>query len=128
MATNPGHQESGNASSHPNHDCHLSPIMQPPSIQQVQSMVAAVAKLTRQNQKLTREITLRRQHHERYVEGQAQSQEVREGENAKRENQSRGTASQRVPHLEREMDQMRKAMDKIKENIRRKNPVDDLVY
>ena len=49
-------------------------------------MAAVVAELTRQNQELTREITLRRQHHERYVEGQAQSQEVREGENAKHEN------------------------------------------
>ena len=49
--------------------------MQPPSIQQVQSMATTVAKLTRQNQELTKEITLGRQHHERYVEGQAQSQE-----------------------------------------------------
>ena len=62
------------------------------------------------------------------MEEQAQSQEVREGENTEHENQSRGTASQRVPHLEREMDQMRMAMDEIRENIRRKNPVDDLSH
>ena len=62
------------------------------------------------------------------MEEQAQSQEVREGENAEHENQSRGTASQRVPHLEREMDQMRKAMDKMRENIRRENLVNDLVH
>ena len=67
--------------------------MQPPSIQHIQSMVAAMAELTRQNQELTSEISLRRQRHERYAEGQAQSQEVREGENAELENQSRGTAS-----------------------------------
>ena len=76
--------------------------MQPPSIQHVQSMAVAMAKLTRQNQELTREINLWRQRHERYEEGQSQSQEDRG--NAKPESQSKGTASQRVPHLEREMD------------------------
>jgi len=40
-------------------------------------MVVAMAKLTRQNQELTREINLRRKYHERYMEGQAQGQEVR---------------------------------------------------
>ena len=60
MATSPSHQESGNASSHPNRDCQLAPTVQLPSIQQMQSMAAAAAKLTRQNQELTREITLRR--------------------------------------------------------------------
>jgi len=49
-------------------------------------MVATMAELTRQNQGLTREISLRRQRHERYAEGQAQSQEVREGENVESEN------------------------------------------
>jgi len=65
-------------------------------------MAAAMAKLTRQNQELTREIDLRRQHHKRYAEEQAQSQEDRG--NAEPENQSKGTASRRVLHLEREMD------------------------
>ena len=51
--------------------------MQPSSIQHVQSMVAAMAELTDLNQELTREINLRRQHHKRYEEGQAQSQEER---------------------------------------------------
>ena len=77
---------------------------------------------------MTREITLKRQCHDRYVEGQAQSQEVREGENAEHVNQSRGIASRRVPHLDREMDQMKKAMDQMRENIRRANPIDDLVH
>ena len=43
-------------------------------------------------------------------------------------NQSRGTASRRVPQLEKEMDQMRKVMDEMKENIRRANLVEDLVH
>ena len=77
--------------------------MQPPSMQHIQSMAAAMAELTHQNQELTREIGLRRQRHERYMEGQAQNQEVR-GENVEPENQSRGIASRRVPHLEKEMD------------------------
>ena len=49
--------------------------------------------------------------HERCMEGQAQSQEVKQWENAEHENHLRGTASRRVPHLEREMDQMRRVMD-----------------
>ena len=61
------------------------------------------------------------------MEGQAQSQEDGGG-NAELENQSRGTASQRVPHLGREMDQMRKVIDEMKENMRRVNHVDDLVH
>ena len=44
------------------------------------------------------------------------------------ESQSRGTISRRVPHLEREIDQMRKVMDEMRENMRRKNPVEDLVH
>ena len=54
-------------------------------------MAAAMAELTRQNQELTREINLRRQHHEGYTEGQAQSQEDRG--NVEPGSQSRGTAS-----------------------------------
>ena len=90
-------------------------------------MAVAMAKLTRQNQELAREINLRRQCHERCVEGQAQSQEDR-GENTEHENHSRGIVSRRVPHLEREMDQMRKAMDEIRENMRRTNRGDDSVH
>ena len=58
-------------------------------------MVAAMAELTRQNQELTREINLKKQHYEGYTEGQAQSQEDRR--DAEPENQSRGTTSRRVP-------------------------------
>ena len=36
------------------------------------------------------------------MEGLAQSQEVREVENVKHENYSRGTALRRVPHLEKD--------------------------
>ena len=90
-------------------------------------MAAIIVELTRQNQELTREINLKRQRHERYAERQAQSQEDKGG-NAELENQSRGTVSRRVTHLEREMDQMRKVIDEMRENIRRVNPVDDLVH
>jgi len=41
-------------------------------------MATAMAELIRQNQELTREINQRRQRNERCVEGQVQSQEVRE--------------------------------------------------
>ena len=61
------------------------------------------------------------------MEGQAQSQEVR-GQNVERENYLRGTASWRVSRLEREMDQMRRVMDEIRENMRRMNHVDDLIH
>ena len=33
-----------------------------------------------------------------------------------------------MPHLEREMNQMKKVMDKMMENMRRANLVDDLVH
>ena len=128
MTTSPSHQESGNVSSHPNHAHQSAPFMQSPSIQKIQSMAATMAKLTHQNQELIREINQRRQPHERCTEGQAQSQEVREGENVERENPSRGTVSRRVPHLEREMDAMRRAMEEMGENMRRMNHVDDLVH
>ena len=89
-------------------------------------MAAAMAELTRWNQELTREINSKKQPHEGYAEGQAQSQEDRE--NAEPESQSRGTTSKRVPQLEREMDQMRKVMAEMRENIRRMNPVEELVH
>ena len=67
-------------------------------------MAIAMVELTHQNQELTREINQRRQRHEQCVEGQAQSQEAREGENVECENHSRGTVSRKVPYLEKEMD------------------------
>ena len=96
--------------------------MQPSSVQHVQSM----AELTNQNQELTRELNSRRQRHEGNTKGQTQSQEDKR--NVEYEGQSKGTTSRRVPHLEREMDQMRKVMDQMKENMRRENPVEDLVH
>ena len=68
-ATSPGHQESRDASSNPHHDRQSAPVMQPPSVQHIQSRAAAMTDLTCQNQELTREIGLRRQHRERYIEG-----------------------------------------------------------
>ena len=125
-ATSPGHQESRDASSHPQRDRQSVPVMPQSSVQHMQSMAAAMAELTRQNQELTREINLKKQHYEGYAEGQAQSQE--NGGDAEPESQSRGTTSRRVPQLKREMDHMRKVMAEMRENMRRTNPVEDLVH
>ena len=57
MTTSPGHQESRNASSHPNRAPPPSMIIQ----QQLQSMAAVMAELTQQNQELTREVNRQRQ-------------------------------------------------------------------
>ena len=101
-------------------------MMQQPSVQHMQSMAVAMAELTRQNQELTREINLRKQHYETYTKGQAQNQEDKG--NTEPESQSRGTTSRRVPHLEKKMDQMRKVITEMKENMRRANPVENLVH
>ena len=85
-----------------------------------------MVELTCQNQELTREINLRRQRHKAYGEEEGQSQG--DGRNAEPESQSRGTTSRRVPHLERKIDQMRKVMDEMRENMRRADPVEDLVH
>jgi len=42
--------------------------------------------------------------------------------------QPRGIVTRRVPHLEREMDQMKRAMEEMKDSMRRANHVDDLIY
>ena len=47
---------------------------------------------------------------------------------AERGDQSRGTVTWRVPHLEKEMDQMRKVMEEMKDSMRRTYHVDDLVH
>ena len=73
--TSPGPQESRDASSNPRRDRQSAPTMQPSSVQHVQSMAAAMAELTRQNQELTRELNSRRQHHDGNTEGHTQSQE-----------------------------------------------------
>ena len=125
-ATNPGHQESRDASSHPQHDRQSAPVMPQSSVQHMHSMAAAMVELTQWNQELTKEINLKKQHHKGYAEGQAQSQEDRGG--AEPESQSRGATSRRVPQLEREMDQMRKVMAEMRENMRRTNPVEDIVH
>ena len=98
----PGPQESRDASSNPRRNCQSTPTMQPSSVQHVQSMAAAMAELTRQNQELTKQLNSRRQHCDENAEGHTQSQE--DTRNAKPESQSRGTTSRRVPHLEKEID------------------------
>ena len=57
-------------------------------------MAAAMAELTWRNQELTREINFKKQHHEGYAKGQAQSQEDRG--DAEPESQSRGATYRRV--------------------------------
>ena len=101
--------------------------MQTLSAQHVQSMAAAMAELTWQNQDLKMEINLRRQTcEEREGGGQTQSNDDRE--NTKVGSQLRGTTSRTVPHLKEEMDQMKKFMEEMKENMRRANPIEDLVH
>ena len=101
--------------------------MQTSSAQHVQSMVATMAKLTHQNQELRMEINLRRQAcEEREGGGQTQSHDDRE--HIEIGSQLRGTTSRTVPHLKEEMDQMKKVMEEMKENMRRVNPIEDLVH
>ena len=102
-ATSPSHQGNGNASSNPHRGPQSAPVMQTSSAQHVQSMVAAMAELTRQNQELRMEINLRRQtREEREGGGQIQSHDDRE--NTKIGSQLRGTTLRTVPHLKEEMD------------------------
>ena len=90
-------------------------------------MAAAMAELIRQNQELIMEINLRRQaYEEREGGGQTQSHDDRE--NIEIGSQLRGITSRTVPHLKEEMDQMKKVMEEMKENMRRANPIEDLVY
>ena len=101
--------------------------MQTSSAQHVQSMAATMVELTRQNQELRMEINLRRQaREEREGGGQAQSHDDRE--NIEIGSQLRGTTLGMVPHLKEEMDQMKKVMEEMKENMRRANPIEDLVH
>ena len=73
------------------------------------------------------EINLRRQtHKEREGGGQTQSHDDRE--NIESRSQLRGTTSRTVPYLKEEMDQMKKVMEEMKENMRRVNPIEYLVH
>ena len=100
--------------------------MQTSSAQYVQSMVAAMAELTRQNQELRMEINLRRQAREER-EGRGQTQSHDDRENIEIGSQLRGITSRTVPHLKEEMDQM-KVMEEMKENMRKANQIEDLVH
>jgi len=44
------------------------------------------------------------------------------------ENQSRGTITQRVPHLERKVDQMKIAMREMRNYMRRTTHIDDIIH
>ena len=126
-ATSLSHQGSRDASSNPHRDRQSAPVMQTSSAQHVQSMVAAMAELTHQNQELRMEINLRRQTREgREGGGQTQSHDDRE--NIEIGSQLRGNTSRTIPHLKEEMDQMKKVMEEMKENMRRTNLIEDLVH
>ena len=78
-ATSPGHQGSRDTSSNPYRNRQSALVMQTSSAQHMQSMAAAMAELTRQNQELRMEINLRRQtREEREGGGQTQSHNDRE--------------------------------------------------
>ena len=70
--------------------------MQTSSAQYVQSMVAAMAELTRQNQELRMEINLRRQAREER-EGRGQTQSHDDRENIEIRSLLRGTTSRPLP-------------------------------
>ena len=126
-ATSPGHQGSRNVSSNLHRGPQSAPAMPASSAQHVQSMAAAMAKLTHQNQELRMEINQRRPtREEREGGGQTQSHDDRD--NVEIGSQLRGTTSRTVPHLKEEMDQMKKVMEEMKENMRRANPIEDLVH
>ena len=72
--------------------------MQTSSTQHVQSMTAAMAELTRQNQELRMEINLKRQAREEH-KGGGQTQNHDDRENIEIGSQLRGIASLTVPHL-----------------------------
>ena len=126
-ATSPDHQGSRDASSNPHRDRQFEPVMQTSSVQYVQSMAAVMVELTRQNQELRMEINLRRQTREER-EGGGQTRTHDDRENTEIGSQLRGTTSRTVPHLKEEMDQMKKVMEEMKENMRRANLIEDLVH
>ena len=126
-ATSPGHQGSRNVSSNPQRGPQSAPAMPTSSAQHVQSMAAAMAELTRQNQELRMEINQRRQAREESEWG-GQTQSYDDKENVEIGSQLRGTTSRTVPHLKEEMDQKKKFMEEMKENMRRANPIEDLVH
>ena len=126
-ATSPSHQGSRDASSNPHRNRQSAPIMQTSFAKHVQSMAVAMAELTRQNQELRMEINLRRQTREEH-EGRGQRQSHDDRENIEIGSQLRGTTSRTIPHLKEEMDQMKKVMKEMKENMRRVNPIKDLVH
>ena len=86
-----------------------------------------MADLMQQNQKLTRGVNGHCQ--QRHSEEHGQNSKNGEVENDVEEgDQSKGTVTHRVPHLEREMDQMKRAMEEMKDSMRRANHVEDLVH
>ena len=61
-------------------------------------------------------------------EGGGQTQSHDDREHIEIGSQLRGTTSRTVPHLKEEMDQMKKVMEEMKENMRMANPMEELVH
>lgn len=88
-------------------------------------MAAAMVDLMHQNKELTWEVNK----HQWQIKGPWQNSKAREAENnVEGGEQSRGTITRRVPHLEKEMDRMKKAMEEMRDSMRRTNHVDDLIH
>ena len=85
-----------------------------------------MADLMQQSQELTREVNRQRQQQQGGKQGQNSENEGTE--NNIKGDQSRGIVTRKVPHLGREMDQMKGAMEEMKDSIRRANRVDDLIH
>lgn len=78
---------------------------------------------------MTREVNRRRQHRQRGVDKLRQnSKELREENNAKGGDPIRGIVTRKVPHLEKEMDQMEMAMEEMKDSMKRTHHMDDLIH
>ena len=68
-ATSPGHQESRDASSHPQRNHQSALVMPQSSVQHMHSMAASMAELMRRNQELIKEINSKKQHNEGLYNG-----------------------------------------------------------
>ena len=72
-------------------------------------MIVAMAEMTKQHQELTREVNRRR--HQQYGGERSQNLENEGVDNNAEEDKSKGIVTCRVLHLEREMGQMKRAME-----------------
>ena len=94
-------------------------------------MVVAVAELTQQNQDLTREVHKKTHHRHRCVgqeEPRWNPEKMRAESSVEWKDQSMSTITQKVPHVEKEVDQMKIAMRQIRDSMRGRARIDDLIH